>query len=487
MAAPNRVSPTPQPHYTASLTTTHNVVAEAKSSQRRLHGALRRGSPFHLVAPFGRSLRWVIAPLLIAPLLIAMPHAFAQDNVLQEAARQDAASQVTGNNDAGNNDAGNKEGGVAAGLGVATNGATMTLTPLRGSPTIGQLVGVGQDGTLQWLADGTTRPLDLTSVRAMEGAAVQEASAAAWIELVDGSLLVAEQIRSQSADAEVTLVNGTALKLPLVDIAKIQFAGQPKGTVWESLGQSDRGDMLLVRRSSGALDQIFGAVMEIGDEAVRFDLDGQEVRAPRAKLQGLTMRLPKADRAMPATIAQVTDADGMRWSVQSFNAAEENKITLRSVTGLESTYPLTALRRILPIGNERSLGSLETVERIYDPFVKLPIDVATISDALGPRWSDDGASLQLMSRSRLTLRLPGDLPRLVTTVAAAEGGQSAGAILRISVDDAVKYEQTWLPTSPSQPLEIDVSGGRRLVIELDYGEGGDGGDVVVLQEARLLK
>jgi hypothetical protein len=92
------------------------------------------------------------------------------------------------------------------------------------------------------------------------------------------------------------------------------------------------------------------------------------------------------------------------------------------------------------------------------------------------------------SRTQLVYRLDGEKARLLGLAGMApESGVTGSARLAITVDGRVMFDQIIQRPGAPVSLDIDLSGGRRLEILVDYGNDGDLGDRLYLCDLRIIK
>jgi hypothetical protein len=96
--------------------------------------------------------------------------------------------------------------------------------------------------------------------------------------------------------------------------------------------------------------------------------------------------------------------------------------------------------------------------------------------------------LAMHSRTELVYRLADRYRRFVAVVGIDDTARPRGNVrLVISGDDRVLFEAVVAGTDVPKPIELDMTGVRRLSILADFGDDLDVGDHLDLCEARLLK
>ena len=148
-------------------------------------------------------------------------------------------------------------------------------------------------------------------------------AAAAVVELVDGSLIQANQYVVRGSQAQITLAGGEIVEAPTSAVRTVQF--QPSAefsSEWSRLLEAKADSDLLIVRTDGSLDAHKGVLHDVTEDAVRFDLDGEILPVRRSKVYGLAYRHSVAAELPPA-ICRITDSAGSQWSVRSLVACRE--------------------------------------------------------------------------------------------------------------------------------------------------------------------
>jgi len=147
------------------------------------------------------------------------------------------------------------------------------------------------------------------------------------------------------------------------------------------------------------------------------------------------------------------------------------------------------------------LSDLESETREWTPYFKTSKEIPALSQFFAPKADRSlhagpmvldrktyAKGLALHSRTRVVYRLPDKFHRFKATVGIDDRVRPQGnARLVIQGDDRVLLETTVTGQEPAKPVDLDLSGIRRLSILVDYGADFDIGDHVDLGEARILK
>jgi len=379
------------------------------------------------------------------------------------------------------------------------------LRLVGGEQLTGQLVALDDEQAVLETPDGR-REVDADTLLGIDvspddpDATDRFARPGVWIELTDGSLIAATKCVVGEQEANIELVGGASPTFPSAAVRAVRFS-PPTDAIndaWRTLlDEQHTGDMLVIRRGD-ALDYHRGVVETIGEEKVRFNLDGDVLPVPREKLHGVAYL-----RSAPAPggeIGTIVTRGGSRWSVRSLRL--NGKLQWTTPAGVTVREPLARLESIdFSGGKVVYLSDLEPRSIDWRPYMPLDTPLESRRALFRPRWGrpGDGVALRLdghefdrgvlmHSRGVLVYLLPEAFQRLQATVGIGDDGRPHGdAVLHIEGDGRQLLELHLRGTDPPQEVDVDLTGVRRLTVTVDYGQGMDIGDQVILAKARLLK
>jgi hypothetical protein len=96
--------------------------------------------------------------------------------------------------------------------------------------------------------------------------------------------------------------------------------------------------------------------------------------------------------------------------------------------------------------------------------------------------------LSIHSRTKLVYRLPGRFRRFKAMIGIDDRVRPQGNVdLTILGDDRPLLQATVTGTDPPREVDLDLSGVRRLIVLVDFGEHADVADHLDLCEARVVK
>ena len=336
----------------------------------------------------------------------------------------------------------------------------------------------------------TTIPIaDLLAVE-LSGARIAVAPQA-WLELLDGSTLLATDFTTTSGTAQFKLLSGQEYSIPTRSLRAVRFRPGTEATnkAWADIVGGDlTGDLLVIRKTAEAsedapaeggivLDQLDGAILGVAATTVKFDFDGDKIDVKREKLEGIAFYQPVA-RNLTRPLCQLLDRGGGRWMVKSMKLEGEN-LAVETPVGARINLPLADLATIdLAAGNLLFLTDLEPEKRDALFGLQPAGMTATFAQLYQNRASDtpfklDGSTharaLALHGKSTLTYRLPEGFKSLRAVVGIDDAVQASSRVqLTIVVDNRELFKGEF-DNDHRGPvnLDLDVTGARRLVILLE--------------------
>jgi hypothetical protein len=344
------------------------------------------------------------------------------------------------------------------------------------------------------------KPLAVGIERAI-GAAMKDGAKPAqeskvWIELIDGSTLTGLAYAVRSGKAEVATAGGK-VEIATRDIATVRLQALEEGIKdqWARVLAAKRSGDLLVTRKADAIDYHEGALKNVTDDVVEFDLDGELVPVKRTKAFGLVYH-HRAERQLPAGICIITDITGAKWTAQSFELAGD-KLKWTTPAGVEVTRAATEVQ----VDFCHFLSDLKPESVKWTPYIGAEKDVPSAVQFFAPRQdrNQDGKQLQLQgkpyakglwmhTRTEMVYRLPGKFSRLKAVAGIDDGVRPKGHVrLVIRGDDKVLMEEQITGNDPPKNVDVDITGVRRLTIFADWGGALDVSDHLDLCNARIIK
>jgi hypothetical protein len=120
----------------------------------------------------------------------------------------------------------------------------------------------------------------------------------------------------------------------------------------------------------------------------------------------------------------------------------------------------------------------------------LTLRVPETTDAASQIFSQHSFNkgLAIRSRAELAFRLPSGVTRFTALAGIEPATAITGAVnLAVFADDRLLLETEVSGTRPPAPIDVQISGAKRLKIVVDYGKNLDTGDWLNLCDAKLVK
>jgi hypothetical protein len=236
------------------------------------------------------------------------------------------------------------------------------------------------------------------------------------------------------------------------------------------LPESPETDLLVVGKQDEAaerLEVVECAIAAVTADAVTVVLEDERIPVKRTKVVGMWFLRPDA----PAGGTRV-EVDGGSLAANAVSWTPAGLVVDEVVR-----MPATMLRSVdYAAGRTVLLRSLRPERSETEPFFGAVGAMEELRPYFGPRFVGAGAgTLLLRPRSRVVWRVPTDARRFRTAVAVEPGQRAPGDVLSVLLDDREVFRRP-IDESVATPVDIDVSGGRRLVIVVDFpAAGGLGG------------
>lgn len=410
---------------------------------------------------------------------------------------------------------------LCATLAYAALGAEVTVQPLVGESLKGKLTALATDAVTVETSAGpkTLKATDVLDVQWPSEKLLDKPTV--WVELLDGSKLLAEGYTAAAGKASVQLVGGPKVEIPTRSIVSVRLRQQDVELAgqWKTIVAAERtSDLIVVRKTSmrtvedggepqtlteTALDELDGTLLDVGPESVKFNFGGDEIDVKREKIEGL-IYYHAVQRNLPAPACRLTDVGGSQWSVRTVKLADQ-VLNVTTSAGANVELPLAAVTKLdFSIGNIAHLAELEPDTGDGEPVVSL--QPAAMTAKFGrlfkvsrlPPLGADGfriankryeSGLSLHSPNTLVYRVPEGFRKLRAVAGVDDSIIAPGEfVLRILGDNKELFRHEFDGESRGPvTIDLDLAGVRRFSIVLDPADGQDIGDQLNLCEARLTK
>lgn len=353
------------------------------------------------------------------------------------------------------------------------------------------------DGVATFEATGSRKELAFEELRTVRitppTAAVQEIFA----ELRDGSKFPVTSITSDEKSVSAILPGDVTLDSSPENFAHIQLQplNEAQTSQWQAIVKSRiSADMLILIRSPESLDKIEGLIETISEENIRFNFDGQIIPAPVSKLAGVRFYSPN-EPTLEKLVAVVRDTSGGTWMASGLSSAAGETLSIRLRSGLLLELPFSQVSEIdFSVGSTKYLVELEPLERKVATTIPSLLGVAGSEQLFGSQVfrtsNKESASTDLMffGGGSATYRIPEDFVRLKGSVGLASSGTKFSPCrVTIELEKKRLFETVLESESQIDDIDVEVSGGRRLTIQVDPLAKNPIGDVVSFKSLRLSK
>ena len=389
---------------------------------------------------------------------------------------------------------------VAAAL---AGGSDFQLQTTDGQTYYGELIGLDAQGVaFETPQERLTVPLSrLSDVSRVNKLPAPENKPAVWVELIDGSQLVAAEYSVAQRLAQIVLLDQQTVELPTAAVRSVrfqQFTGE-MGAQWGTISERDASADLIVIHKKGALDYQPGVLGDITDTSIGFRLDDEEISVKRSKVAGLVY-FHAEGKELRGSLCQLVDVAGSRLEVAEVKVSEKKELEILTPAGLKHKVPLSEVAVLT--ARVQYLSDLEPESATWRGY----LSGANVPDSVGrwfrPRFNEavDGGDLKIggavfakgiamSSSTELVYRLPpGEFKRLIASAGIDSRGRPRGAVrLAIYGDDKALLEADVLGNQEALPVDLDLTGVNRLRIVVDSGPNGEVMDLFDLVDARILQ
>lgn len=317
---------------------------------------------------------------------------------------------------------------------------------------------------------GGMEPFDVAAVRRLtvDG---DRAEGSVTVACSDGSTLSGNDFTWDGGPALLTS-NGGRVELPVQRVRSVTLrpprttaAGPPPDWL-ETLPESPQTDLVVVGKPEAdgeRLDVVECAIATVTADSVTVVLDDERIPVKRAKVIGLWfLREPApAGGTRLEVVGGGLAARTMSWTPQEMVVDE----VVRLPAGMLRVVDYAAGRTV-------QLRGIEPERVETEPFFGGLGRMAELKPFFEPRFVGAGAgTLVLRPRSHVVWRVPADARRFRTAVAVEPGMPPAGDVVTMLLDDREVFRRR-IEDVAASPVDVDVAGGRRLAIRVEFPAGG---------------
>jgi NPCBM/NEW2 domain len=285
------------------------------------------------------------------------------------------------------------------------------------------------------------------------------------------------------------------LEVPLDGVLGMILAGSGQGGGIDALRdriEAEPRKAEVVWLNNG--DRIDGSFLGMDERSIKLEVDRKTLEVDRgtAVAVGFDPKLLRYPRPKGAFL-EATLSDGTRLGLATVKLAEGN-IEATTRFGRPVRFPLTELARL----HARSSSVVYLTEREppragYESYVgpSRPYRLDRAVDGqpirLGGQTYDRGIGMQ--SRTLLAYPIqPGDRRFQALVGVDERAGPLGNVVLRVFVDRQERFKSPPMTDrDPPLPLDIDLAGGKILILATEFGERGNVRDLADWAEARIIR
>ncbi len=362
------------------------------------------------------------------------------------------------------------------------------VTTNDGDTFAGELTAI-DEAAITLNVGGTATSFAIEDVQAISPADTKTQTGPTYrVTLTDGSKVAAEDVTLTDGKLTVQPRSQPAITVDARTVRAIRFRAAAEATDADWLGMIERdarGDLLVIRRGGDTLDPATGIIESIADAKVNFDLDGDTVAAPIAKLEGVVFG--GTARVADSVDIRVDDAFGSSWAAMSLSYDTESKLlAMKLKSDVTHAIPLDQVRTIRFAGGMMMVASQSPAEQSMTTFIKVAGMDELTSVFFGPADVGDN-DLQMNGTASISYRVDDGFKMLVGSVKrSAEVKRAGNVAAKILVDGKVVWDET-LPDAKPRGFELPIDGARRVTLQIDSAGDGDLGDRVRWLRPRMVK
>ena len=392
----------------------------------------------------------------------------------------------------------------------AASQAASQAIAVKGPPFFAALASVDRQGKLTFRSGDQLRTLPLAELVAW--GAPSEIASRSHVLLADGGLLAAEILSCNADQLQIDSDLFGILELPLELVAGA-ICHQPADRRRRDLlaarlrspvdrapsGDAPKNDSEPPRQNSDRLilengDELSGTIASIDTEKLELKTPSGPVEIEREKVAALGFNPALLSAARPrGAYLLVGFSDGSLLAAASL-VVETSQARLTLAAGMELATDAGAVTFLQTFGGQAAyLSDLPEDSYRHVPYLTLAWPFERDRSASGASLRAGGRSyvkgIGMHSAARLTFRLDPKYRRFEAEAAIDDETAGRGSVVfRVFVDDREAYKSPVIRgRMPPAPISVDVRGGKRLSLIVDFAERGDELDHADWLNARLVE
>jgi hypothetical protein len=374
------------------------------------------------------------------------------------------------------------------------------VVPVEGKPFAAELLGFGEKSGCSFALEGKAKSLPLDEL--VYWGTLREPRRGPVVVFADGGLLAADVLGADKDRLDVDSELFGRLKLPLESLAGVIFRlpGTTEGRdrLVDRIG-SAKGDADRFFLENG--DELAGTLESLDEKTVKLQSESGEAVVETARLVAVAFN-PQLQAKPEEKSSRVLlgFSDGSRLFVSVFvlkgEGSEAKAEPVLQFASLKQNFKTPAKNLVFLqslSGRAIYLSTLKPADYRHVPFLSIAwpysIDRNVQGGMLraGGRLSMKGIGMH--SASRLSFELPPGVKRFQAETALDDAAGSDGCVrFRVFVDGQEKYAGAALKSGdPRAAVDVDISGGKRLDLVVDFADRADVQDRADWLDARLIQ
>jgi len=270
--------------------------------------------------------------------------------------------------------------------------AHVTVSMLNGTPVLGLLVSADSDKVIIQTKAGVIEKSASDIGQVSFGNKMEAQTPPVELFMLDGSKAFGSRLTGQSSSGwrlKDLLGNDVAISSKSLKAVRLKAIAPELVKTWQSaILETKNADAVILLRSGNSLDRINGVILQVQEESITFDLDGQQIDIPIEKLVGLVWFQRDQERVKPTI--EVSATDHSVWMAESL-AMKSNVLELRTSLGQSVSIPLVQISRInYSTANIRWLADVESLEAVAERQIEFKTPIASVDKAFAPRFVVNG-------------------------------------------------------------------------------------------------
>ncbi len=328
------------------------------------------------------------------------------------------------------------------------------------------------------------------------------------VKLRDGSELRAGDVRKDGKQI-LLLQDGEKpeegkISIPEAEVEWIRFreTSANNENQWnELIAATSKTDRLVVLRSGDVVDSVDGVVVGIDEKEIRFDFDGESIKAPKSKLLGVTFFALAKKSYAPAKVIVKTSSgyslSAAKLRKQSIDGKDMLSITTSGAIDISipwsdlseldySAGNLKLCSELSPleskwIGDKDYPGDKEIAQKIFSPHVER-------YGTAGAAEATEASDYVFLGSGEIVFRVPEGMSRFQATIAGAPGAQVRGwTTIIVKQEDEVIFQQSFRPEVEQMLVNVPVSGNRRITLITQPDDKRQAEDAIWWLQPRFVK